>query len=160
MCRRPCNHCLGYSLLHLEQKRMTYSRAHLYGSNARMFGRAHLDKSNADLLEAMVFVGVAARQSCCCVEWRGAGQLFVRVAGSNRRPRGRVTLPSYTSSLLSFDSHMSKQKIFGVGQRYISIVGMTLQKSQSFGVRSDGRVAMTDLEQRNPQYGQHPFPSN
>ena len=53
---------------------MTYSRAHLYGSNARMFGRAHLDKSNADLLEAMVFVGVAARQSCCCVEWRGAAR--------------------------------------------------------------------------------------
>lgn len=39
---------------------MTYSRAHRYGSNARMFGRAHLDKSNADVLEAMVYVGVAA----------------------------------------------------------------------------------------------------
>ena len=60
MCRHLCSRCHVLAVLQHSQKVVMYSRAQRYGSNAKIFGRAHFDKSNADFLEAILGV--------CCVE--------------------------------------------------------------------------------------------
>jgi hypothetical protein len=51
LCRRLCNHCF-LSIACTLRKRLSfsYSRAQRYGSNASMFGRAHFDKSNGEVV--------------------------------------------------------------------------------------------------------------